>query len=485
MQTKNINDVGLFPSIEELKPEYINLLKNAMKEGLAAVKKAKESGGYIGAHYDFPNLSYSKNGLPYLSSSLYAGPTDYHSCFNSYNDKPLINEDELTSFKELVDFVRKNEGLQNRFIPDNVNLKKELDKIFIISGIKDCIERYIHTFNSFIYDENNAITASAPTVSYIFDGELNIDIAIPILFAGFEFDSYCLSDGVYIEKIPESQHKARHKVKSYNASAHQQVINAATHALVLKNWSVPNSESIWTFNILSNARAYPIDIIDKFFGAFRIVTAVDTGYAQLYSIANGWAAHCTADLPYLQGVTLRSYPSWFEDFHWNVESIPMFSDTMINEVKTTFNILLKAKENSIDLALKRLNRCLIRDNEEDAVLDATIALEALLSDGNQEMTHKLALRVGALSKLDTISDREPSKAFSDIKNIYNYRSAIVHGSKNTEQKRIIKLSNEKSTTAHALAVDYLRMVLLILLKNEKYRTPTNIDFDLLLCPLNA
>ncbi|ELN5458123.1 hypothetical protein RZ418_004137, partial [Salmonella enterica] len=135
-------------------------------------------------------------------------------------------------------------------------------------------------------------------------------------------------------------------------------------------------------------------------------------------------------------------------------------------------------------SVKRLNQCLVRDSEEDSVLDATIALEALLSDdGNQEMTHKLAMRVGALANLDRNFGKSPQQAFKDIKSIYAYRSAIVHGSKTLDKKRVIKIDDNKETTTHSLSVEYVRFVLKTLLENPQYRDPRVIDSELLLGPI--
>lgn len=479
------DNTDTFESIEELRGGYVELLLGALKEGLSAVGEVAKSGVYIGTYYDFPSLSYNKNGLPSFSSIIGNGPTDYRGCFASWGGEPKINEDEIAGFNDLVEFVRSNDRLHRRFLingnpnPDK-ELKIEFDKISIISGIKDCIERYIHKFGEFEYDHEKAISAVAPTVSYLFDRNLRIDISIPILFLDFNFDRLQITDGIIVERIPDLEHKARYKVKSYNTSAHQNVVSSATHALVLKGWHVPNTERIWDFDILSKTRAYPIELIDQFFGALRVIMPVETGYAQVYAVAKEWDAHCTADLPYLQGATLRSYPGWFEDYYWNTESIPTISDEVMDKVKVVFNKIQSAKENSINLAFKRLNRCVIRDDEEDAVLDATIALEALLSDGNQEMTHKLALRVGALANLDDQNKKSPSQVFRDVKKIYSYRSAIAHGSRDLDKKRVIKIEDEKTTTAHDLVIEYLRMILRVVLKYEKYRTPKFIDEQLLL-----
>jgi hypothetical protein len=482
----NSDTTNIFEEIKDLREEYRRLSLEAMREGLAAISQAKDAGKYIGTYYEFPTLSYNKNGFPNLSSPFGSGPVDYRGCFNSYTGaKPLINEQELQSFNKLVEFVRSHEVLQRRFTisanPEaltKANLK--IDKILIISGVKDSIERYIHTYNNFSYSEDLAESAMAPTISYVFDSHLKINISVPILFLKFDFDKFQLAAEISVERIPDLEHKARFKISSYNVSAHKQVINSATHALVLKGWSVPNSAHMWNFDILSKTRAYPIEEIDQFFAALRINSPVHTGYAQVYAIAGGWAASCTADLPYLEGVTMRAYPSWFEDYYWNAAEFSLISNNVFSEIKTTFNQIQSTKENAIKLALKRLNRCLVRDDEEDAVLDATIALEALLSDGNQEMTHKLALRVAALLKLEENPMSHPAQAFSDVKKIYSYRSEIVHGSKNPEKKRIIKITEEKSVPAHTLLIDYLKMTLRVLLRNEKYREPKRIDEDLLL-----
>lgn len=75
MQTKNINDVGIFSSIEELKPEYINLLKNTMKEGLAAIKKQKNQADIlerimISLIYRTPKMDFLIFLLPYMAAQL-------------------------------------------------------------------------------------------------------------------------------------------------------------------------------------------------------------------------------------------------------------------------------------------------------------------------------------------------------------------------------------------------------------------------------
>ena len=476
-----------FDLIEEYIGEYAELLLRALEDGLSAIKQACKNGGYIGKYYDFPAVSYGKNGLPSFSTSFGGGPIDYRNCFQSFGQgEPKVDEKAIESFARLIDFVRKKTELHQRFTidytpPPGTKIDIKFDEINIVSGIKDSIDRYIHSNSSYEYDRQKGVEAITPTIAYIFKKNLPIDLCVPILFLQFPFDEYKISDGVYIHRISDKEHQARYDVDSYNTSAHKSVKSSATHAFVLKDWHVPNAERMWDFNVLSQPRAYPLERINNFFGALRIATTASTGYAQIYAIAKGWAVHNKADLPYAQGATVRSYPGWFEDYYWNIETVPSVSSKELDEISKLYNNLESATENSIHLSIKRLNQCLIRDNEEDSVLDATIALEALLSDdGNQEMTHKLAMRIGALSRLDQFYSRTPFDSFSDVKKIYAYRSAIVHGSKGLDKKRIIKIDKGSEVNAHVLAVDYLRMILRVVLNHPDYREPKNIDERLLL-----
>lgn len=473
-----------FELIAEYREEYRRHFLDCIKEGLDAIRKISEGKKYIGKHFDYPCISYRANGLPDISKAYDGQPTDYSKRFSGVGG-PEIDEDKLSTFNDLVSFVKSAEILHEKFkFSNEIEVTKTIVKFdsSIIKGyIKSSLDRYIHRYNTFEYDESKAGEIVDLTVAYLFEPSLSIDIYVPILFVDFKFDEFQISPNVRVVRLNQEQHLARYMVDSYNMSAHKVVTSSATHALVLKNWSVPNVYNVWDFDTLSKPRAYPLDVVNKFFGALRISTSVDTGFTQIYSTANGWARSAVADLPYVSGAAIRSYPDWFENHHWNIVKVPEISSDLMDQVSEIYKQIADATENSIDLSLKRLNRCVTRDAEEDSVLDATIALEALLSDdGTQEMTHKLALRVGAISKLDSSFKKSPIEAFKDIKSVYAYRSAIVHGSKNLEKKRVIKLTDSTHVTAHSLAVDYLRMVLRVLLQNPKYRNPLLIDQELLL-----
>ena len=128
-----------------------------------------------------------------------------------------------------------------------------------------------------------------------------------------------------------------------------------------------------------------------------------------------------------------------------------------------------------------MNLCYLRDDPEDAAIDATIGLEAALSDDEpQEMTHKLALRVAALSCYFNDCQKSTHQVFREIKSVYRYRSALVHGSSSSDKRREIRVSETVRIEASELAAEYLRAVVRALAANAEFRKPTYIDRHLLL-----
>jgi hypothetical protein len=85
-----------------------------------------------------------------------------------------------------------------------------------------------------------------------------------------------------------------------------------------------------------------------------------------------------------------------------------------------------------------------------------------------------------LSKLAKDRFKKPYDVFQEVKQIYAYRSAVVHGSTTTPKKKEIKIGESRSIPAGDLAIEYLRRVLKILITEPNYRNPKEIDKELLL-----
>ena len=144
-----------------------------------------------------------------------------------------------------------------------------------------------------------------------------------------------------------------------------------------------------------NSESYPLNVIDGFFAALRLITGYPTGYAQLVVLPLGWASDYKAEWCDFKQRPSGTLPPWFEKGYWN-EDVPLVTTKQMQEVASLYLTIQKLNEKRLTVALRRFNLNSLRRNAEDGLLDAMIGLEALLSDGNQEMTYKVALRMAGL-----------------------------------------------------------------------------------------
>jgi len=344
------------------------------------------------------------------------------------------------------------------------------------------IDSYIHTFNSFDFDEEKATTLYVQVEAPLFAQSLEVGLIIPILLVECDFDTVHLSDRAAIAKLTEKQQLSRMASDTwdYDASVPQRIVaGAATHALVLAGYQIKGPATYRDLlNVLTSPQAFPV-VIDEFFCSLRMAS-VDTGYSQIITAPIGWAAKLRGNLHSWMSAFVRRYPARFDNWHWTRSDISRLSQQGAADVGKMFQALRRANRKEDGIAIARINRAAIREEEEDAVIDATIALEALLSDSStQEMTHKLALRVAALSRLVGFV-KEPAEVFREVKSIYSYRSTIVHGSAKKKNGREIALGTAIKLEPVVAAEEYARMVLKALLLHPEFRDPRRIDTELLL-----
>ena len=109
-------------------------------------------------------------------------------------------------------------------------------------------------------------------------------------------------------------------------------------------------------------------------------------------------------------------------------------------------------------------------------------MEALFGDGdNQEMTHKLALRMAALLSLDARRERSSLDIFEDTKTIYKFRSKVVHGRKGKEIDKVRFINHPTGEVpAVEAALANLRQAIRVLAENPQFLEPELIDRTLLL-----
>lgn len=118
-------------------------------------------------------------------------------------------------------------------------------------------------------------------------------------------------------------------------------------------------------------------------------------------------------------------------------------------------------------------RSLLRDDSEDAFLDILIGIEILLTDNEKsEVTYKLSIRVAyIMSKLNKGNNVDYRII---IKELYKYRSFIVHGSSDKNKFSISKTLNKD---CHSIALDIFKQTLKFIILKKELLNSKNIPQD--------
>jgi hypothetical protein len=345
--------------------------------------------------------------------------------------------------------------------------------------IEQLIDHYIHISGTTEFKEDVFKGLYCLWEASILKEKLSFDIIVPLLYLKFDFDQLDFGDFT-IEKMSDDVQLRRNTEKSYNVAAHETVIGAATHALVLKNWHIDNP-GLWKHVTLANAEAFvePLKKVEILFASIRAVCGCDTGYSQVVIRPDGWADRWVAQLPEVYVFSVRAYPDRFENYGW-LEEPPVLTQDQCNIVGRVSQEIEKAQKNKLILAARRLNAASLRKDEEDAILDVTIGLETLLTDDSHgEITYRLAIRLAALCKLRPFESQSPSQIFALGKRLYDFRSAVVHGSAKASTKRIVQLSADRSIPTVTLGISLLRHLVVLLSDMPEYLEVKKIDKDLL------
>jgi hypothetical protein len=470
-------------------PEAYATLKTAVEAGLRIVREHEKSGKYILSHSEFPELDYFDSGLPRISRASWAsnaGPKDYNSVFRDDHHPDNIPEWEpFVAFAESHHRLKAyyDDSLQYRPDVDAADLfRVQMHRFSIQFTIEKLVSRYIHLTNSKEFDEAMFRPVYREWEVAVFADQVVFDIVIPLLMVKFDFEALDLGDDQWIEKMSDDFQLARGRERRFPVSANECVVGAATHALVLRHWSIKNGSHHARSESLSNVEGFRsvLHRVDHFFSALRAVAGVQTGYSQLIVRADGWGDSYTAHLPQVSVIPLRSYPDHFENYGW-LRTPPVLDESTCKEVGTLYRALLTLNKNQLSLAARRLNMALLRSSEQDSILDVTIGLETLLvpDGGRGEITHKLAMRLAALTKMHPFETYKPREVFDLCKKLYDYRSAVAHGSGDVEKKRVIKVQSAKETIPTiAIGTSLLRYAIRLLAQKSELLDAKTLDMTL-------
>ncbi|MGE7723345.1 hypothetical protein [Bacillus cereus] len=466
---------------EELCSLLYTVTESAFESIRALIRGEKNC--YLPRYYKWPKRSTNfENGMPNFSEEFTTEkrPVNYTDFFMPWQGKARVEMTELKGYREYKKYAMENRDFIEKFVlgeKDGAYFEK-----FIQMLIDSLVERYFHMYSTDEeFDFENFKRIYIPIENLMYNEDLFIDIVIPLLFLKFDFESLRINENTYIECMDEVMQLSRTRISNYAVPVNKTAINATTHALVLKNYSFKNMSSWSVGELLRRETAYPLDVIDSFINCIRISLGVETGYAQLIARPNDWCDSYVANLTPLYGTLIRAYPSKFDKYYWLSPDIPTITKEQMQGIGEVFIKIENDPNQKLKIANQRLKYCYLRDNEQDAVIDAMIALETLLSDGEKsELNHKLALRMAALLPLSKEVTQTPTEIFKNVKKIYDYRSAIVHGNPKANNKREIKLEGGNPVPVVEKAIEYLRLTISIMIEHPVYLKATKIDEELLL-----
>lgn len=457
----------------------------------AVVDQANKPDRYISPHHDYPVMSRLDSGFPSFQESGFYNNTSPRDYVSTVRPRPLgllgalggvynAPESGFPKGAELASFLRTHE------------IGKKLDLARYVYGdrvsdwpvdhlVDSAVERYLHLYGlDAPVDARRRDAIIRPLVFGTFLPRLDLRLVVPITMTHFEADHFPLTETTYIARIPKRFQLARARMSTLGSGAVRMVVGAATHAFVSNGWSLEVDTIDDVQKSLNQSASNVLDAIDSFFGALRVVTGIDTGYAQLLWAPRHWALGYFCDLTPVYGMTLRRYPDRYDNYGWT-GSGAWVSAEHLNEVRRVYQAVVASESEAIRLALNRLNGCLTRTDAVDAVLDGTIGLELLLGDDqNQSLSYKLRLRAAALTLLQAEPPCPTAEIASKVKRLYEARSAIVHGRRKKRSKKAAEPEDTRNVNERLIASDLLRFVLNALLTNPEYQNPAKIDEGLLL-----
>jgi hypothetical protein len=465
--------------------ELDRLVREAVDQAHEHVRRLASERRLLFRHYDFPSLgAYTPSGLPRVSRV--EGPLNYAAPFTSgAGDEWHVSWTNVPAIEGLANLIGRNPDLRARLVLPGIEALADSEQTVLLRVIAgslplQLLDRLIHT-SGHDFSESDFEAAWGPLRNALLRDELAAEVVVPIALTAFDIQEVAqLTPTTRIERLPPGEQLARSPKTIWDAAAHSCVVEAATHAVVITGASFPGGDRMRLDYTAFDF--YPARAIDSVFDALRLATRVPVGYAQIYLRPVDWAWHYTADLPPLvSGAFVRRYPPAFDRYGWLRKPARITADE-ITRAAVILGAFDEAPSNLL-LAARRFGIAALRSTEEDAVLDLCIALESALSDKQKtEMTHKLALRSAAvLSRGD--DPTSPSQAFHQVKQLYGWRSAIVHGEDPAKAKHRLEQASASARSALEVATSLARGVVRGVVENPELRDTNRIDHDLLLAGL--
>lgn len=468
---------------EPLQPELWTLTLPAIRAARAAGLRYVESGRYVSRRevlkYEENAKGWSTTVLGSTTSPSSDDPINWSYMFGEKKG-PLIHIgiDEVPELSKAVEQVMNRSMADAEFerrmsgFPFGDPGSEERGR-FLQIGFVGFITDIISRAESTAADSDAELLASyLPFERARFADRLSGDLVVPIALTALDATKPLeLATDVWIEPLDQNMQRARAVDWRSGGRVSPYVIAAATHAVVIRAVTVDNRDPYLRRRNASN----DIDVtrVNLVFQCLHIASGRSVGYAQILFRAKDWADSWNEDLPAINRIgEYHRYPQRFDQGAWNDDKILVDKDVM-DSLPKMFKSIEDAEEN-VRVAARRALNAVLRSDDEDETLDATIGLECLLGGGDKtEITHRIAQRAAAVLAAE---GRDPDVIYAHVKKIYAHRSAIVHGGKdNTRAKTaLIEVDGTKYSTS-SVARWILRILLSNLLLAERMWTPQDLD----------
>lgn len=423
-------------------------------------------------------IPFLRYGIPrYREVDFPEGCINYSGIFWNFS-KDHVDCTSTHSFSALMDYVKSESSLSNIWAKNENGLVNKLKR-----AITDIVERYLFVTKATENIPNDLEIQLEPFVvekvlRYI-KKNLNISIYIPICLATFEDELIKLSKGISIVKISEEIQKSRQCSCRYESSKEDWVAACASHMIVMENYHFENSDDLSINSATQNCYAYPLQIIDNVFASIRIATGYSIGYEQILSHPEGWIDSFHGDLMPLYGAKAHYVNPQYSEKIWMDLPVSRVSSEQAKMIKTIYQSIAECEDDKnkqkLIFALKRFNRCMLRNETDDMATDATIGIEALLAGGTKgEITYTISNRVPVVFAYVASDLFSPSNSRNLMKKVYNYRSKIVHGSRLKDQDQYIEINGTKYMMWN-IAVEFLRYALMFITMHQEYLDAAKFD----------
>ena len=469
---------------EKLKAAFIDGL-DSLTKFLDKQKQDKYSFFSIDSHKNFPVL---RNAELNVYPTFYVGDSvksDYSSVFSNWRYSEKAEKPE--SWQDYKSYILSNEELCRYFkiggfYPiDRKEGGRDFWEDFMFDAfVGDLIDAYIHK-HSKEFNESFFLEMFNLYYNSISSKKLIVDVLIPIILVDFTVVDFHINENISLIHMPNSLQISRNIRLSSNRTSHPDVAGAATHAFLFKNISFDNADCDSIYNTLSDIEFYKNTLVevDYLFACLRSVSKVETGYCQIVARPLGWQSNFKADLEETFVASDRKYPSHFENNAW-YKAYSLVDEKKCEDIRLLYSGLRGDASKglaSFDLPIQRLNKACLNSPDDDAIIDAAIALESLLisSDAHGEINYKLSTRVSLLHKFYPFSGFSPEGLAALCKKIYAFRSVIVHGNaKKLDSLRIVGIDGNDELTV-VVAIRLLEHIIQVRVLNKQFAKAEDID----------